>query len=49
MEKEAGLHTSDCIIDHIVLLVSKEDFANPPAWLSSNFTILEGGVHSGIP
>jgi hypothetical protein len=34
-------------MDHIVLLVSKEEFDNPPAWLSNNFNILEGGVHAG--
>jgi hypothetical protein len=39
--------TSDCVIDHIVLLVSTEDFENPPPWLSKNFNILEGGAHSG--
>ena len=37
----------ECVIDHIILLVSKEEFDNPPAWLSENFNILEGGVHSG--
>jgi hypothetical protein len=36
------------VIDHIVILVSKEDFENPPPWLGNNFKILEGGVHSGI-
>jgi hypothetical protein len=41
------LPTSDCVIDHVVLLLSTEDFENPPPWLSKNFNILEGGVHSG--
>lgn len=33
-------------IDHLILLVSTADFLNPPTWLSDNFTIIEGGVHS---
>lgn len=34
-------------LDHIVLLLSTPDFENPPAWLSENFTIIEGGTHTG--
>ena len=39
---------TNCIIDHIVLLVSTEDFEAPPPWLSDNFTILDGGNHEGM-
>ncbi|RDW60549.1 hypothetical protein BP6252_11932 [Coleophoma cylindrospora] len=34
-------------IDHIVLLVPTPFFENPPAWLTSNFTITPGGYHNG--
>ncbi|RDW91715.1 hypothetical protein BP5796_02880 [Coleophoma crateriformis] len=34
-------------IDHIVLLVPAPFFKNPPAWLTSNFTITPGGYHNG--
>jgi Glyoxalase-like domain len=34
-------------LDHIVLLLSTPDFENPPPWLSDNFTIIEGGTHTG--
>jgi hypothetical protein len=34
-------------LDHIVLLISTPDFENPPPWLSENFTITEGGTHTG--
>lgn len=33
-------------IDHIIILISPQSFANPPPWLSENFTIIEGGTHS---
>ncbi|KAL1868631.1 hypothetical protein Plec18167_008222 [Paecilomyces lecythidis] len=33
--------------DHIVLLVSTADFLRPPAWITDNFTVIEGGNHSG--
>ena len=36
-----------CVHDHIVLLLSPEDFENPPSWLGDNFTIVEGGLHAG--
>ena len=39
--------TSLFVQDHVVLLLSPEDFENPPPWLSDNFNILEGGVHAG--
>ncbi|KAF7719264.1 Uncharacterized protein PECH_004807 [Penicillium ucsense] len=38
-------HTSR--IDHVTILLSKEEFDNPPSWLSDNFTIIEGGKHTG--
>lgn len=38
---------SVCIQDHVVLLLSPQDFDNPPSWLSKNFNISEGGVHAG--
>jgi hypothetical protein len=34
-------------IDHIVLLVSTPFFEDPPAWLTTNFTITPGGYHNG--
>jgi hypothetical protein len=34
-------------IDHIVLLVSTPFFQNPAEWLSGNFTIQDGGRHTG--
>lgn len=33
-------------LDHIVILVSPEEFEDPPKWLSDNFTILNGGTHA---
>ncbi|OQE38587.1 hypothetical protein PENCOP_c008G00180 [Penicillium coprophilum] len=34
-------------IDHITILLSEEEFKSPPPWLSDNFTIIEGGKHTG--
>jgi len=33
--------------DHVILLLDTPDFENPPAWLSDNFNIIEGGTHAG--
>ncbi|EXJ94995.1 hypothetical protein A1O1_00113 [Capronia coronata CBS 617.96] len=33
--------------DHVILLLDTADFENPPAWLSDNFNLIEGGVHAG--
>lgn len=33
-------------IDHIVLLLSPDEFQNLPSWLSDNFSIMDGGTHS---
>ncbi|KAK5953174.1 hypothetical protein OHC33_005742 [Knufia fluminis] len=33
-------------LDHVILLLSPADFDNVPAWLSNNFTIIDGGKHS---
>ena len=41
------MEASLCVQDHVVLLLSTQDFENPPSWLSDNFNILEGGVHAG--
>jgi hypothetical protein len=38
---------SYCCHDHIVVLVDKETFENVPDYLSSNFTVIEGGTHAG--
>ena len=43
----AKMASSLCVQDHVVLLLSPQDFDNPPSWLSDNFNILEGGVHAG--
>lgn len=32
-------------LDHVVLLLPYDHLANPPAWLTDNFTISPGGVH----
>lgn len=37
-----------CAQDHVILLLSSQDFENPPPWLSDNFNIQEGGTHAGI-
>jgi len=34
-------------LDHIVLLLSTSDFEDPPSYLANNFTIIEGGTHTG--
>ena len=39
--------SSQCVHDHVVLLLSAQEFEHPPRWLSDNFNILEGGVHAG--
>ena len=36
-----------CAPNHVVLLLSPQDFEHPPLWLSENFNILEGGMHAG--
>ena len=41
------MDASLCVQDHVVLLLSPQDFQTPPSWLSENFNILEGGVHAG--
>ncbi|KAL2431575.1 hypothetical protein ABEF95_011631 [Exophiala dermatitidis] len=51
-EAETGAATgarsiSDYSHDHVILLLDTPDFENPPAWLSDNFQIIEGGVHAG--
>lgn len=33
-------------IDHIIILVPYSQLASPPSWLTDNFTISPGGVHS---
>lgn len=40
--------TSHIAHDHVVLLLDKADFESPPAWLSDNFNIIEGGTHAGM-
>lgn len=34
--------------DHIVLLIPTSYLDSPPSWLSDNFTIMQGGVHTGL-
>jgi len=34
------------VIDHIVILLPYSELVSPPSWLTSNFTITPGGVHS---
>src|SRR3954465_3152781 len=33
-------------LDHIVILLSPEDFQTVPRWLSENFTTMDGGTHA---
>jgi hypothetical protein len=33
--------------DHVILLLDTPEFENPPAWLTDNFNIIEGGTHAG--
>ena len=40
--------TTPCAQDHVILLLSTPDFEKPPAWLSENFNVLEGGEHTGL-
>lgn len=46
MSKVAGQNGRPAQIDHIIILLTPEDFTNVPSWLTKNFTILDGGVHS---
>jgi len=41
-----GEEVSDVYIDHLTILLSKEEFESLPNWLTDNFTILEGGNHT---
>ncbi|KAL4907382.1 hypothetical protein BDW74DRAFT_123756 [Aspergillus multicolor] len=34
-------------IDHLLLQFSQEQFDPLPSWISDNFTVIEGGVHTG--
>lgn len=40
------MESTPCVQDHVVLLLSTQDFENLPAWLSDNFNVLEGGEHT---
>ncbi len=42
-----AMESAACAQDHVILLLSTQDFENLPAWLSDNFNILEGGEHIG--
>lgn len=33
--------------DHVIVMLSADEFQNVPTWLSSNFKIIEGGIHAG--
>ncbi|THC87460.1 hypothetical protein EYZ11_013093 [Aspergillus tanneri] len=33
--------------DHVLIQLSTPDFESPPSWLTENFTIIEGGTHTG--
>lgn len=35
-------------IDHITILLTPQDFDSPPSWLTENFTLLDGGIHTSI-
>jgi hypothetical protein len=34
-------------IDHLLLQFSQEQFEALPQWISGNFTVIDGGVHTG--
>jgi hypothetical protein len=34
-------------LDHIILLIPHEQLANPPLWITKNFTLTPGGRHAG--
>jgi hypothetical protein len=34
-------------IDHLLLQFNQEQFENLPSWISDNFTVINGGVHTG--
>ncbi|KAL5336308.1 hypothetical protein BJX70DRAFT_390100 [Aspergillus crustosus] len=34
-------------LDHLLLQFSQEHFENLPSWISENFTVIQGGVHTG--
>ena len=36
-----------CVQDHVILLLSTQDFETLPSWLTDNFNVLEGGNHTG--
>ena len=38
--------TPKAIIDHIVILLPYSELVSPPSWLTNNFTITPGGIHS---
>jgi len=42
----SGEEVSDVYIDHLTILLTKEEFESLPDWLTDNFTILEGGNHT---
>ncbi|EXJ89038.1 hypothetical protein A1O3_02102 [Capronia epimyces CBS 606.96] len=43
----ADIRISEYAHDHVILVLDTPDFENPPAWLSDNFNIIEGGTHAG--
>lgn len=42
-----GADISPYSFDHVIILLDTPDFENPPAWLTENFTVIEGGTHAG--
>jgi hypothetical protein len=47
MATATSSRTSDVYIDHLTILLNKEEFESLPPWLTDNFTILDGGDHIG--
>lgn len=43
-----AVKTNNVYVDHITVLLSKEEFDTPPKWLTDNFNVLEGGDHTGM-
>lgn len=38
--------TSDVYVDHLVILLSEEEFDSLPSWWTHSFTVLDGGLHT---
>ncbi|KAL2815645.1 hypothetical protein BDW59DRAFT_153765 [Aspergillus cavernicola] len=44
---ERRMSSQQVYIDHLLLQFNHERFETLPSWISNNFTVIEGGVHTG--